>query len=349
MNRFLFILFGALCFCACSKTEGLAWRDVPLSGERVTVMTYNVENLFDTRHDPGKNDQTFLPLAQKKTAEHAAFCENLKRSYWRDQCLYWDWSEAVLKKKLEGLRDAILSANDGRGPDVLILQEVENSGVLERLRRNLAPAEYLPGILIEGDDARGIDSAVLSRLEPAGPAQLHPIKGTRGILEVPLRLPDGEILSVFAIHFPSPRAPSKRRAQALRLLNRVRAGHPKGRMSVAGGDFNITASEDAALHLLDEIVSRQWLISHRLGCSGCAGTHYYSPKEEWSFLDMILLSHNLHPGGGAPWVVLRDSVRIPNGAPQQKNRYGSPARFDPLFGVGVSDHWPVILQLAKRK
>ena len=32
-------------------------------------MTYNVENLFDTKHDEGKDDYTFLPLSFKRTSE----------------------------------------------------------------------------------------------------------------------------------------------------------------------------------------------------------------------------------------------------------------------------------------
>ena len=27
----------------------------------LTLMTFNVENLFDLRHDEGKNDETYLP------------------------------------------------------------------------------------------------------------------------------------------------------------------------------------------------------------------------------------------------------------------------------------------------
>ena len=30
-------------------------------GERIKVMTFNVENLFDTMHDEGKNDYEYLP------------------------------------------------------------------------------------------------------------------------------------------------------------------------------------------------------------------------------------------------------------------------------------------------
>ena len=38
----------------------------------LTVMTYNVENLFDSLDDPGKDDETYLPIEVKKTARHRA-------------------------------------------------------------------------------------------------------------------------------------------------------------------------------------------------------------------------------------------------------------------------------------
>ena len=40
----------------------------------VSVMTYNVENLFDTVHDKNREDFTFLPLREKGKSEVVAFC-----------------------------------------------------------------------------------------------------------------------------------------------------------------------------------------------------------------------------------------------------------------------------------
>ena len=65
--------------------------------------------------------------------------------------------------------------NDGRGADIIALQEVENVAILERLRTEyLADSGYLPAILIEGQDIRGIDVAFLSRLPLAEPGQTAP-------------------------------------------------------------------------------------------------------------------------------------------------------------------------------
>ena len=83
------------------------------------------------------------------------------------------------------LADTIRQVNGGRGADIIALQEVENVAILERLRTEyLADLGYLPAILVEGTDTRGIDVAFLSRLPLAGephaaPARAPRLPGTR--------------------------------------------------------------------------------------------------------------------------------------------------------------------------
>lgn len=323
-------------------------------------MTFNVENLFDTRDDPGKEDHTYLPAALKANAGHRALCERVSRKAWREECLHWDWSEEALDAKLARVAAAILQVGEGRGADVVVLQEVENLAVLERLRRErLRDAGYRPAVLIEGDDARGIDVAVLTRLEPGGGPRLHkvPFEGmtpaqlrdSRGILEVPLALPDGTPLTVFAVHLPAPFHPREFREQALGHLARLKRGLPAGRLAVAAGDFNVPSEEDAEHRVWERLAEPDWLVAHRIGCRGCPGTSYYPPKGSWSFLDTVLLSRDLRPSGKAPWVVLRESVRVANGAPEQSEAGGTPLSFDPRLRRGVSDHWPLVVELARRQ
>ena len=37
------------------------WSALPAQGETISIMTFNVENLFDNTHDAGKRDETYLP------------------------------------------------------------------------------------------------------------------------------------------------------------------------------------------------------------------------------------------------------------------------------------------------
>ena len=116
-------------------------------------MTFNVENLFDNIDDPGKADETFLSLETKQAQTHIDACNEIEVERWRNTCLYLDWSDAAIDYKLRVIGDAILQVNDGRGPDIVALQEVENLAMLERLRtERLVAANYGPAILIEGDD-----------------------------------------------------------------------------------------------------------------------------------------------------------------------------------------------------
>ncbi|MGB5345413.1 MAG: hypothetical protein WBN23_04545, partial [Woeseia sp.] len=142
----------------------------------VSIMTFNVENLFDNTDDPGKDDRTYFPLAAKQNDEHRAACNAIEVDRWRDQCLNWDWSDELVEKKLGLVAQAILQVDGGRGPDILALQEVENLSILNRLRSEyLQPAGYREPVLIEGTDLRGIDVAFLTRLPIVGHPTLHPM------------------------------------------------------------------------------------------------------------------------------------------------------------------------------
>ena len=304
--------------------------------------------------DPGKSDETYLPLADKQNDAHRALCAPLENEYWREQCLEWDWSDAIIARKLAAVAEVIRQVDDGRGADVIALQEVENVGILERLRSEyLADLGYRPPILIEGQDDRGIDVAFLSRLEAVGEPRLHPISfpgaeedrvaDTRGILEATFRLPDGTLLTGFAVHFPAPYHPTEMRVAAydsLNALHRAVSNNTTDRVVFAAGDFNTTSAEDDAENMLARFARPTWTVVHELGCGDCRGTQYYAPNDEWSFLDMILVSF-----ADTPWRVRPGSVQIANGVPAQVRADGTPRRFEMPAGEGVSDPWPLVVTI----
>lgn len=336
-------------------------RDADLeatSQRRVSLMAYNVENLFDTLHDPGKDDYTYLPLALKNTPEVRDGCDRMTTERYRQQCLETDWNEAVLEEKLKRVANVIQQVDSGRGPDIQILVEVENTNILEILRtRYLVSSGYQTSVLLEGPDERGIDTAVLSRLPQWDSPRLHLIpfrvehpadevsaRTTRGILEVRLTLPDGQKLAVFAVHFPSQSNPSYLRRQAAEYLNAlIRSPEfPSDAIAIVGGDLNITREEDRMNRYYERILAPHWLISHFVGCQGCKGTHYYGPNDDWSFLDALLFARNRSGDRSRPqWQLDTGSIRLPTGSPYQLNRDGYPSWFDVESSIGVSDHLPV--------
>ncbi|MEL7536757.1 MAG: endonuclease/exonuclease/phosphatase family protein [Pseudomonadota bacterium] len=318
---------------------------------RVSIMTFNVENLFDTTDDPSRRDEAFLPFADKQTDAHRALCADITVERWRDECLYADWNDVVLQTKLDRIAAAILQEQSGRGPDIVVLQEVENRAVLERLRREfLAPADYGPAVLLEGQDTRGIDVAVLSRLPLDGDAILHAgvftdyprgeRNDTRGILQVPLRLANGVGVTVFAAHFPAPFHPAAMRETAYRHLNELAAAVAPDRLIVAGGDFNTTRAEIAARDTLDRFVRPTWQRAQDHGCARCPGTYYYARDDVWNELDSVFWRTS------AALDVAVVDVRLANQAPQQSTTDGKPRAFRLPAATGVSDHWPLVVELA---
>lgn len=337
--KFAILLTGVFCvwISACADT-------VP--PPTITIMTMNPENLFDNIDDPGKDDKAFLPLSAKQSPEHIAECNQISTRSWREECLDLDWSDDAVRHKLETLASVILQID--RGADIITFQEVENFSILERLRTDyLADSGYRPPILIEGNDVRGIDVAILSKLPLIATPVLHDMEfenfperagDTRGILQAQFELPDGSPLTVFAVHFPAPYHPVDMRIEAYRFLQRLREQLPADHHVLAAGDFNTIRTEMYDDGLLERYVRPDWIVAHD-SCDACPGTYYYPPDDNWSFLDMILYSPPRSEN--TTWRFRADSVRLVNGLDVQVTREGRPRRYRLSDGDGVSDHWPL--------
>ena len=111
--------------------SGTAWPTRGASAG-LSVATYNLENLFDAVDDPGKDDAPSTPTAAQYAVD--------------------------LAKRARSIASGLGS------PDVLVVEEVENLGVLQDLaaQPELVPAGYR-AVLVEGPDSRGIDVGVLYR------------------------------------------------------------------------------------------------------------------------------------------------------------------------------------------
>lgn len=105
---------------------------------------YNVENLFDTFHDKGKNDQEFLPDGANQ------------------------WTQAKYSKKLKNIAQVIKAMADENNTfhSILGVSEIENRHVLEDLvcEPDIAKANYQI-VHYDGPDRRGVDVALLYRPE----------------------------------------------------------------------------------------------------------------------------------------------------------------------------------------
>ena len=106
------------------------------------VAFYNLENLFDTIHDEGKNDYEYLPDGGMK------------------------WTAYKYENKVKNMAYAVSQLGtdyDPRGAACIGVAEVENIGCLEDLcaEANSKYGRRLKPILIEGPDRRGVDVGFL--------------------------------------------------------------------------------------------------------------------------------------------------------------------------------------------
>ena len=102
------------------------------------VMCWNVENLFDIRHDSLKNDYEFLPNALRH------------------------WNYTRYKKKLVSIARVITAVGEWTPPALVGLCEVENDSVMRDLVHYSPLKEHgYRYVMTHSPDERGIDVALL--------------------------------------------------------------------------------------------------------------------------------------------------------------------------------------------
>lgn len=256
---------------------------VAQTSDRVTLMTYNVENFFDNEDDPRyDNDRETINSSEYMDAKSAAIARVISRF------------------------------DNGEGPDVLVLTEIESLVSLSALKDALASsADYQTQVFFDADpnrsgpkpDFRGIDVAILSKLPLAsgttpknhvidltGENNCNTDNGdlgsTRDALEANLTLPDGSIITVFGVHFPSSRNPTVCREIAAEIIREKANALPNNHTVLIAGDFNFNCRDNEQT-ALQQIFSG-WKLPVQLnnGCVG-NGSQWFSRENTWSYLDVI--------------------------------------------------------------
>ena len=330
MHKHLAIYFLALFFSFPAQ-----------SNSSFSVMTLNVNNLFDELDDPKKDDKAYLPIELKQTNKHINSCNRVPVNSWKNECLYLDWDTETKDAKLKNLaRDILLY--DETGPDILALQEVENINILEQLYRLLEPYGYIDLELLESKDYRGIDTAIISKFEIID-STLHYIKfsgefedkDTRPILDSTILINDKKI-KVYNVHFPAGYHDVSMRIDSLNKLKKLLQMH--NMPTVALGDFNVNTEEDSELFIYKD-QEDLWDVAHSIGCADCKGTYYYSYGKSWSFLDTIFVSKQRNISYDA------DSIKLHITEHNAYKDSGKPIRFNAKSKTGVSDHLPMVARI----
>ena len=261
------------------------------------------------------------------------------------------------------------------GADVCALQEVENLVTLtafdNRYIAQWAGRPFGERVLFEGNDSRGIDVALLSKLpvifqrsharETFGRLGIDPPRGAsvndyvfrRDCLEVDIQK-DGRALTLFVCHFKSMHGGRKRtwqvreaEARAVRKIIQRRFEDPASAEWVILGDFNDYWEVDgrpARPNGLGPLVGDGFAIdlaSRAIPDPHDRWTHHYSEDDTYGALDHILLSPRLAALNTAPDVSI-----IRAGLPYHAARFDG----DRFPGVGwrvpkASDHCPMAATL----
>jgi endonuclease/exonuclease/phosphatase family metal-dependent hydrolase len=339
-----FVLIFPVLLVSCTRCElELPSRD----GEEVTILSYNVENLFD---DSSNGNEYFEYDPSGET-----------------------WNTTLYQTKSMHIAEAIKTSVQG-GPDILALQEIENENTLLELRDTyLKNMRYLYHALVPAPDA-AVNTAVLSRY-PITSIKAHAIHldgsdRLRNILEVHITIDDATLF-LFNNHWKS-KSGGAEETEPLRLeaawvvKQRVAAileEDPDADIVLAG-DFNENIDEYTRIagayqtafipengRYPDEFTRKSIVYTadrdHGSNDTGTTklyscwtdaeaeGSYYY--RGRWETIDNIILSPGLFDEKGLQFEefeVVDHSFLL--------NEKGLPKRWNSTIKKGYSDHLPLI-------
>lgn len=374
MRRILFTL--ALAFAALTTLTSFTTgqHQQPKRYALYGVAFYNLENLFDTLHDAGKNDYEYLPSGTNK------------------------WGKMKYEAKLHNMARVLSELCTDKlpqGPAVIGVSELENHLALEDLLHQPSLAgRGLRYVDVAGPDRRGVECAFIYNprffqmerymhvpyyyapsgrvddplvgfyTDEQGEVQAYTdLKGdtthiTRGFL-VMQGLLAGERMFFIVNHWPSRAAGSETRERAgyqVRMLkDALMASHPEAKVMIMGdmNDDPADKSMTTALgckHQTDKVKKATDLFNpwHETLYKRGQGTLLYQGK--WNLFDQIVFSGNLLGTDRTSLKFYKHEIFMRDYLFQQEGKYkGSPLRTH-AGGVwlnGYSDHLPTYVYLIK--
>lgn len=252
----------------------------------VVVAAYNILNLFDEHDDPYKEDEG---------------------------------TPAKPRAEMERLAESIRALN----ADVIAVEEVENRFYLERFVNVFLPEMgYRDVVLFEGNDGRGIDVGLISRI-PVGEVRSRrhlrfpghdggEARFNRDVLAVTLEPKDAEPFDVWVVHLKS-NAGGREEAEPIRLaearelrrlLDEELTENPEARIIVTG-DFNDTPESETIKTIVGAGTNALWSAGSDFNDPAAVT---YNQGEFRSVIDFILCS----PAMQKEYV--KGSFQIPQGA-----------------------------------
>lgn len=319
----------------------------PQKQKYYSIGFYNLENMFDTIHDKGKNDYEFLPQGVNK------------------------WNSKKYNCKINNIASVLAQLGtelQPTGASIVGICEVENSNTLNDLIK--AKDIIHKGwkyIHMESEDKRGIDCALLYNPKEFTPTatKLVPYKNsndsrhrTRGFLVVSGTLAKEQI-HIIVNHWPSrySKSPSRERAatQVRTLKDSIIRLHPDTKLIIMG-DFNDNPDN---ISLKDSLKARRNITEAK-------NVHdLYNPywdilrkekkgsikyRDRWQLYDQIIISGNLCNKNKKGLKYAKSEIHIRPHMINSKGQYKDYPKRTHANGRwlnGYSDHLPVVIYLYK--
>jgi len=317
------------------------------SNDTLYLAFWNLENLFDATDDLEVNDEQFLPDGER------------------------EWTVDRLDKKMFNLSRIIRMMNNGNGPDILGVCEVENQEVFE-----LMVSKYLSDLnyeiaYIESPDKRGIDNGLIFKSSEfellniqADTVHLSDGWPTRLIFGVNLLTGNKKEITVFVNHWPS-RSGGQMESEPNRIaaaqtlseaVDRIFSFNEQANIFIIG-DFNDEPVNISVLQTLNampikcdsiptEIEFKPERELFNLSYEAFEnGLGSYKYKDTWNMLDQIIVSGSIIKGEYIHYICNSFEVYKPDFIVTKSGKYeGAPF---PTYGGrrylgGYSDHFPVI-------
>lgn len=333
------LLFITTLICLSSFSKGK---------KDITVVFYNVENLFDTINHPDKRDNDFTPMGK----------------------LQWDTRR--YNDKLSKLSYVLSSINKEKLPEIIGLCEIENKEVIEDLigQERLKKENYRIAHS-ESPDKRGIDCALIYNKRDFKYLKHETINiefpwekeyKTRDILYVQGLVGRKDTLNIFVNHWPSRRGGQEKSEpnrvfvakQLRKAVDAIQAKNPFAKIIIMG-DFNDEPTDKAVKEILKADNNRDtnnpmdlYNLMYDLQING-EGSYNY--RGDWNMLDNLIVSNSLLSGLRG-YQTLHNAGRIyRNKHICYKNKKGdyTPSRTfgGPKYYGGFSDHFPIYFKLKK--
>lgn len=319
------------------------------SDERIRVLSYNVENFFDTKDDPSTNDNDYTPGGNQY------------------------WNNDKYKAKTINIARVIVAAGGWDGAAIVGLYEIENDYVLNSLTK-YSPLKRVGFKYVHYDssDPRGIDVAMLYDPERVTVLKSKNINvscddksmRTRDILYVKALLLGTDTLHLFMVHAPSRRGgvdeSEWRRERVMSVVrakvDSITAKKPANILIM--GDFNDYPDCSSMCKVLGarktEGEIREKELYNMFWRHADEGRGSYKYKGEWNMLDQIIVSGRMLNGKGRLYTSQNRAVifETPFILEDDKKGFGSkPMRtFNGRKYIGgYSDHLPIYIDLFLKK